>query len=52
MVELCTLLEKTPPEKRLQSISSDDLLVVEVSVGVWIMLSTEKGVVEDWWWDS
>ncbi|XP_036294466.1 myoferlin isoform X5 [Pipistrellus kuhlii] len=29
LVELCTLLEKTPPEKRLQSISSDDLLVVE-----------------------
>lgn len=33
LVELSTLLEKTPPEKRLQSISNDDLLVVEVSVG-------------------
>lgn len=34
MVELSTLLEKTPPDKRLESISNDDLLVVEVNVGV------------------
>lgn len=42
MVELSTLLEKTPPDKKLQPISNDDLLVVEVNVGVCIMLSTEK----------
>ncbi|XP_004632105.1 myoferlin isoform X5 [Octodon degus] len=29
LVELNTLLEKTPPEKKLQPISNDDLLVVE-----------------------
>lgn len=29
LVELCTLLEEIPPEKRLHSISNDDLLVVE-----------------------
>ncbi|KAM6186057.1 myoferlin isoform 2-T2 [Rhynchocyon petersi] len=29
LVELSTLLEKTPPDKKLESISSDDLLVVE-----------------------
>lgn len=36
MVELSTFLEKTPPDKKLEPISNDDLLVVEVSVGVWI----------------
>lgn len=34
MVELCTFLEKKPPEKKLEPISSDDLLVVEVNVSV------------------
>lgn len=29
LVELSTLLEKTPPDKKLESISHDDLLVVE-----------------------
>ncbi|XP_029101016.1 myoferlin isoform X1 [Monodon monoceros] len=29
LVELSTLLEKTPPDKRLEPISNDDLLVVE-----------------------
>ncbi|XP_065778999.1 myoferlin [Muntiacus reevesi] len=29
LVELSTLLEKTPPDKKLESISNDDLLVVE-----------------------
>lgn len=36
MVELSTFLEKTPPDKKLEPISNDDLLVVEVNVGVWI----------------
>jgi hypothetical protein len=36
LVELSTLLEKTPPDKRLESISNDDLLVVEVNVGACI----------------
>lgn len=48
-MELSTFLEKTPPDKKLQPISNDDLLVVEVNVGVRIMLGTEKGVLEDWW---
>lgn len=51
MVELCTFLEKTPPDKKLEPISNDDLLVVEVIVGVWMMLGgTEKSVLGDWWW--
>ncbi|KAG8523517.1 Myoferlin [Galemys pyrenaicus] len=29
LVELCTFLEKTPPDKKLEPISNDDLLVVE-----------------------
>jgi hypothetical protein len=33
-VELSTFLEKTTPDKMLQSISNDDLLVVEVNVRV------------------
>lgn len=32
LVELSTLLEKTPPDKKLERISNDDLLVVEVNV--------------------
>lgn len=43
MIELSTFLEKTPPDKKLEPISNDDLLVVEVTVGVWMMLGTEKG---------
>lgn len=34
LVELSTLLEKTPPDKKLEPISNDDLLVVEVNIGV------------------
>lgn len=48
MVELSTFLEKTPPDKRLEPISNDDLLVVEVSVGVQILLGIEKSVLKDW----
>lgn len=36
MVELTTFLEKKPPEKKLEPISNDDLLVVEVNVSVTI----------------
>lgn len=32
LVELNTFLEKKPPEKKLEPISNDDLLVVEVNV--------------------
>uniref|UniRef100_A0A287DG32 Myoferlin n=1 Tax=Ictidomys tridecemlineatus TaxID=43179 RepID=A0A287DG32_ICTTR len=32
LVELSTFLEKTPPDKKLEPISNDDLLVVEVNV--------------------
>ena len=42
MVELSTLLEKTPPDKKLESISHDDLLVVEVNVGVCIACGRER----------
>lgn len=52
MVELSTFLEKTPPDKRLEPISNDDLLVVEVSAGVRTLLGIEKGVLKDWWWDG
>lgn len=52
MVELSTFLEKTPPDKKLEPISNDDLLVVEVSVGVWMMLGMEEGMLEDWWRDG
>lgn len=52
MVELSTFLEKTPPDKRLEPISNDDLLVVEVSVGVQILLGIEKSILKDWWWDG
>ena len=41
MVELSTLLEKTPPDKKLESISPDDLLVVEVN-GVCIACGMER----------
>lgn len=47
MVELSTFLEKTPPDKKLEPISNDDLLVVEVIVGLWMMLRMEKGMLED-----
>lgn len=42
MVELSTLLEKTPPDKRLESISNDDLLVVEVNVGACMACGMER----------
>ena len=42
MVELSTLLEKTPPDKKLEPISNDDLLVVEVNVGVWTVCGMER----------
>ena len=35
------MLEKTPPDKKLEPISNDDLLVVEVNVGMW-MLAMER----------
>lgn len=41
LVELSTLLEKTPPDKKLEPISNDDLLVVEVNVGVWTVCGME-----------
>ena len=42
MVELSTLLEKTPPDKKLDSISNDDLLVVEVNVDACIACDMER----------
>lgn len=34
LVELSTFLEKTPPDKKLELISNDDLLIVEVNTGM------------------
>lgn len=47
MVELSTFLENTPPDKKLEPISNDDLLVVEVNVGVWIQKMANRRIYLD-----